>query len=79
VWKSSLTTDRLLTSSLNTKTRNILDQILVLLMLVLDRSLFSGVIPNVNEKVEDCDAPCSLPPQTMRSGLGSGCMPSVEY
>lgn len=51
VWKSSLTNDRLLTSSVNTKKRNILDQILILLMLVLDKKLFSGVIPNVNKKV----------------------------
>lgn len=51
MWKSSLTNDRLLTSSVNTKKRNILDQILILLMLVLDKKLFSGVIPNVNKKV----------------------------
>lgn len=51
MWKSSLTTGRLLTSRLNTKKRNILDQILILLMLGLDKNLFSGVIPNMNEKV----------------------------
>lgn len=45
--ESSLTTDRLFTSSLNTK---ILDQILILFMLVLDKKPFSEVISNVNEK-----------------------------